>query len=182
MKNSILRCMGPALIFASLAFTPNAAPGQQASGEKSASPQQEKRDVVYRLEYNVKELVDGRKVNARTYVGSAAEDSGCRIRVGSRIPINFGEKGGIQYQDIGINIDCSVRDRGDYLLLFTSFDSSSIVAADQGAGSGAPPVLRHVRFEGHWVLMPGKLTVIGSLDDVATDHRYEVEVTATKLK
>jgi len=39
-----------------------------------------------------------------------------------------------------------------------------------------------LKFTADSLIPPAKPTVIGSMDDVASNHRYEIEVTATKVK
>jgi hypothetical protein len=93
---------------------------------------------------------------------------------------------GIQYQDVGINIDCRPDERDNQVLLETRFESSSVVTPEKPTEErGNPylgPVIRRVRLSGHALVTLGKPTVIGTLDDVATNRRYEIEVTVTKVK
>ena len=95
---------------------------------------------------------------------------------------------GIQYQDVGINIDCRPDERDNQVLLETRFESLGVVAPEKVAeerGSAAAylgPTFRQVRFTGDALVTPGKPTVIATLDDVATNRRYEIEVTVTRVK
>jgi hypothetical protein len=143
------------------------------SAEKGAS--------VYRLEFTVRELEDGKKINSRMYTMSVRDDDSGRIRVGNRIPYNTG-KDQFQYFDVGINIDCRMHDHGTYVLLDTSVEISSIVKDDSSAGGTSNPIVRQARSSMSAAITPGKPTVITSLDDVSSNRRNEVEVTATKIK
>src|SRR2546427_539087 len=66
-------------------------------------------DSVYRLEFSVAELAEGKKLNSRTYIMSLANGSNGNIRVGNRVP--YATSAGptkepapaqYQYEDIGI--------------------------------------------------------------------------------
>jgi hypothetical protein len=141
---------------------------------------------LYRLDFVVRELEGGKRINSREYSVWASRIRDARLRVGNRIPIVTGENQ-IQYQDVGIKIDCAVSDLGEKVALNTTFESSSVVVPDQmaasaGAASSKTPVLRQLMFSGVSPAPLGKPIVIATLDDVATNRRYEVEVTVTKIK
>jgi hypothetical protein len=136
----------------------------------------------YRVEFVIRELEEGKRVNVRSYLMMVVENRVAKVRVGSRVPYAAGEHQ-FQYQDVGMNIDCRLFQEPDNsLALVTSIDWSSL-AANEGAGSlPNNPVLRQLKFTADSLIPPAKPTVIGSMDDVASNHRYEIEVTATKVK
>lgn len=156
------------------------APKGQHSSEASKSP--EKPLSVYRLEFVVRELEGGKTINSRTYTMSVEDGDTGRIRVGNRVPYNTG-KDTFQYFEVGINIDCRLRDHGSYILLEgTQIEISSIVKDDSASGGTPNPIVRQARSSVAAAITPGKPAVITSMDDVSSNRRYEVEVTATKLK
>jgi hypothetical protein len=61
-------------------------------------------------------------------------------------------------------------------------ESSSVVAQEQPQTANANPVFRQQRSNIYSVVTPGKPTLVASMDDVVTNRRYEIEVTATKVK
>ena len=65
---------------------PKAAPAQAA--EKPA-----KQLSVYRLEFVVREVEEGKRLNVRSYTMSAQDGDRASIRVGNRIPYVTGENG-----------------------------------------------------------------------------------------
>ena len=160
------------------------------------SEAQKKPGSVYRLDYVVRELEDGKRINSRLYSLSLSGKSTQRfaLRVGSKVPIEKTafhgtgvSSGTVEYQDVGINIDSRLYELPDDILLNTTFESSSIVtpekpAEERGNPISLPPVFRQVRFNGDSLVTLGKPTVIATLDDVTTNRRYEIEVTATKMK
>jgi len=146
----------------------------------AASSQAQTRPVsVYRYEFVVRELEDGKQINSRQYTLSGKSFDWARLRVGSRIPIMTGVGNQFQYHDVGINIDCRLDEGERGPMLYTSFESSSVVA---GAGSSTPPVVRQVKSQGDSLVVLAKPMIITTLDDVGTNRRYEIEVTVTKVK
>jgi hypothetical protein len=61
-------------------------------------------------------------------------------------------------------------------------ESSSVVAQEQLPAATTSPVLRQQRSNITSVVTPGKPTLVASMDDVVTNRRFEIEVTATKVK
>lgn len=137
---------------------------------------------IYRLEFTVREVEDGKRLNSRSYVMSVQDGDTGRIRVGNKIPYNTG-KDQFQYYDVGINIDCRLRDHDSFILLEgASIDISSVVKDESTAAGTLNPVLRQARASVTAAVTPGKPTMVTSLDDVSSNRRYEVDVTATKVK
>jgi hypothetical protein len=138
---------------------------------------------VYRLEFTVREVEDGKRLNSRSYVMSVQDGSAGMIRVGNRIPYSSGKEQ-FQYYDVGINIDCRLREKENYVLLDNAtVEISSVVKADSAeANPTSNPVVRQARARIDVAVTPGKPTMVTSLDDVSSNRRYEVEVTATKVK
>ncbi|MBZ5564829.1 MAG: hypothetical protein LAP13_20715 [Acidobacteriia bacterium] len=138
---------------------------------------------VYRVDYTIREVEGGKVLNSRKYMLMAEEDHPARTRVGNRISIQMAPSVS-QYQDVGMNIDCRVREREDQLLLDTTVESSA-VAAPEGSSvaiSTGSPVFRRVNTTVTAAISLGKPTIVGSMDDVTSNHRYEIEVTVTQVK
>jgi hypothetical protein len=170
-----------ALIAFCLPLVPNPASAQQEKGKLLSVPTEQKPLVAYRIEFNVREIEDGKRLNSRNYMMMVEEGSYASFRVGNRVPIVGGEKG-IQYNDVGMNIDCRPRERGDAVALEIHVESSSVVAQEQPPTATTNPVFRQQRSNISAVVTPGKPTLVASMDDVLSNRRYEIEVTATKVK
>ena len=137
---------------------------------------------VYRLEFTVREVEGGKQLNSRAYTMSVQDGDTGSIRVGNRVPYSVG-KDQFQYYEVGINIDCRLRERENYVLLDNaSIEISSIVKDDSTAAGTLNPVIRQARARVDAAVTPGKPTMVTTLDDVSSNHRYEVEVTATKVR
>ena len=150
----------------------------------SATAQQEtkvqKPVTAYRLEFSVRELDSGKRVNSRNYMMMAEDGSIARIRVGNKVPYQTAEKQ-YQYNNIGMNIDCRPHEQQEGVALDVTVDISSVAPPSETAPS-YNPVFRSSRSEVQTVVAFGKPTLITSLDDVESNRRYEIEVTATKVK
>lgn len=197
MSKKFAYWLAPLAIAAGITVAGRFANAQEASKAVSPPPAetQAKVDSIYRLDYVVRELEDGKRINSRNYSLSARTQEWASIRVGSRVPIGTsGSQGpggvqysGMQYQDVGIDIDSRPVEHDHDFMLGTRFESSSVVTPDKPADERdnpylKAPVIRRVRFDGYSLVPLGKPTVIATLDDVATNRRYEIEVTVTKVK
>ena len=180
MKKPISIRLTIAVMALCLPLIPNPASAQQEKGKEAATAEQ-KPVVAYRIEFNVREIEDGKRLNSRNYMMLVEDGSYGRIRVGNRVPYQASEKQ-FQYQDVGMNIDCRPHGREDSVALEWSLESSSVVAQEQTGGVTSNPVFRQQRTNDTSVVTPGKPTLVASMDDVVTNRRYEIEVTATKVK
>lgn len=197
MKKRILMCI-PVMILGLAAWPTHLSLSQETSKttvdakETLAEEQQFLADAhaVYRLDFVVREQEGDKTINSRAYSMSVMRGDWGKIRVGSKVPIKYSDTQ-TNYQDVGINIDCRLQWAKDNLLLTTNFESSSYVPEAEARSASAPkvattstanPIIRHVSLNGDALLTIGKPAVIAKLDDVGTNRRYEIEVTATKVK
>ena len=180
MKRAISIRLAIAAMSFCLPLIPNPASAQQEKGKEAATTEQ-KPAAAYRIEITVREIEDGKRLNSRNYMMVVEDGSWGKIRVGNRVPYQASEKQ-FQYQDVGMNIDCRPRGREDNVALDFSLESSSVVAQEQPPGAASNPLLRQQRGNITSVVTIGKPTLVASMDDVVTNRRYEIEVTATKVK
>jgi hypothetical protein len=140
---------------------------------------------VYRLDFALSEFVDGKKVNTRSYSVTAREDETNKLRSGARYPVATAsvDKGTqFQYLDVGVSIDCRVVERGEYLELNAVIESSDI---EGGHGASNPmmgqnPVIGQMKSDIRSLIRPGTPTMVSSMEDPASNRRFQVDVTATK--
>jgi hypothetical protein len=150
--------------------------------ESGASKPQPKEPVLYKFDFSVYEIQNGKKSNARNYTMFLKERRKNSVKVGNRVPIAT-EKGGFQYIDVGLNIDCSFEETGGGAILSAGFDLASIIAPEAGSATAASnPVIRQLRQDADAYVPTGKPTIIASIDDTNTPRTVQVEVTATKVK
>ena len=149
-----------------------------AIAQEESKPQ--KPITAYRIEFNVREVENGKRLNSRNYMMTAEDGSFAKIRVGNRVPYQTAEKQ-YQYNNVGMNIDCRPHEQQEGLALDIMVDFSSVAPSSETAPS-FNPVFRSNRSEVQTVVAFGKPTLVTSLDDVESNRRYEIEVTATKVK
>lgn len=141
----------------------------------------------YRLDFAIKELDDGKVVNSRSYsmVMQSAEERGRSygsVNGGSRVPITTTSKEGqptTTYMNVGVNIDSQlyVLENGN-LLLGANVEVSSLA----GTQSMSNPILRSIKSNTTSEVSAGKTTQVAVVDDPTSNHRFQIEVTATKLR
>jgi hypothetical protein len=175
----------------SWSFSASAGRAQQANGEPSSeAAAAASQPALYRVQYAVREIEKGKPTNTRSYVlmansGPKGKADRALFRVGSRVPILAGTGGGpntkVEYENVGMNIDCRLWDTDKGLIVDTSLEMNSVANAE-ASSIPSTPVFRRLHLEDDTLVVPGKPSLVGSIDDVTADRRYEVEVTATKVK
>jgi hypothetical protein len=153
-----------------------------------SAPAQEKKDEptrnVYKLEFTVFELENGKRINERSYMLhiSDADHRGASTRVGTRVPVQVGGNVGMQYMDVGLKIDANFQSADDSSMnLIINFETSGFAMPEQSTQSGTP-VLRNVSENVTAKIPYGKPTLVSSIDDVNSKRRLQLELTATRLK
>ena len=144
-------------------------------------PREDRPLSFYKLEFALRELQDGKLINTRNYSMTVENGDRGNVQVGARVPVNSGDKG-IQYMEVGTNINCRVVGKENFASLNTVVEVSSFALPEQSQNSSTPPVLRQLRANMAAVVPENKQTIIGSIDDANSTKRYEIAVTATKLK
>lgn len=134
----------------------------------------------YKVEYTLRELQDGKAINSRNYMITVQDHQWGEAKVGARVPINIGGTTQWQYMDIGINIRCKPNGMNDFTGLQTSVEISSFALPEEK--TAGQPVVRQMKTDMDAIVPNGKQTVIGGIDDVNSTKRYEISVTATKLR
>lgn len=166
------------IIFILLTFWLAGEAQEQTAPEKSAQTH-----AVYKLEFVLRELQDGKVINTRNYMMMAAEHERAQTKSGARVPVR-GAKDDFQYLDVGVNINCDIKEESPLLLLDANVQISSFALPEQKATAGLNelPVLSQAQANESAAITPGKQTVIGSIDDASSTRRYEIAVTATKIR
>ena len=193
MRKRIVITLALALFMAGFVTLPWAGAQEKTAPAESApkeSAPQLKPANSYKVEFTVNELDNGKKVNSRTYSmlmraeASPKWTDRQRLRVGSRIPVSTGgiSASPVQYQDVGMNIDCRLMPMGNgKVSIDTNWEYSAVGEEERAAHDSQPPVFRQVRSSVQVVLPLGKPTTISEMDDVASTHRFVFEVKVTKI-
>jgi len=134
----------------------------------------------YKLTYVLKEFDEGKVVNQRDFVltSSTGDRYTSRMRAGSRFPIR--DEGKTNYVDVGLNLDNHLEDVPEGLAMDVNAEISSV--SNDPATTGGAPVIRQVRTNAQAVVPLNKPFVLFNIDDPASRHRFELEVTAVPQK
>jgi hypothetical protein len=104
--------------------------------------------------------------------------------VTGRAPSGTGTPAGTQYSyaDIGVNIDCRLREVAAKIAMSANIELSSVLHTGKDASGIAPnPTIAQTRIEVTTDLEPGKPTVLSTVDDPVTQRKLNIEATATKV-
>ena len=142
-----------------------------------------KEPTLYKIDFSVMEVQGHERSNIRNYsMYISANNRSHSTRVGNRVPVPAGKEGGIQYMDVGLNLNCQVTsERDNAVIIEFNFDLGSLIAPDASAAERVP-VVRQLRQDGVALLSLGKATMISSADDTNTSRTIVVEATATRVK
>jgi hypothetical protein len=145
---------------------------------------------LYKVEFVFHDGRDAAAMTDRRYTLLVNELQKAVFKIGSRNPIVSGSfqpatAGSVTntqytYVDIGVNIECVVRESGGKIALHGSLDLSDIAPHDSTAASARNPTIRQTRLELDTTVELGKPTVVASIDDPATARKLLVEATVTK--
>ncbi|SRR6266700_32292 len=181
-----------AMIFAAVAFLH----AQDAASKKGPEPPV--KDAAprlaaiasYKMTFAVYELENGKRTNERDYsmVVQAEERNdrrGSKIKIGTRVPISTGNGAQFSYTDVGFDLECYlVEMTNGKLAARIDLNVSSLAAPEPTTTpgtAGGQPLFRTLTQHLDTVLSPGKPLVVASTDDVNSNKRIQVEVTAAKL-
>jgi type II secretory pathway component GspD/PulD (secretin) len=138
---------------------------------------------IYRLIYTITETDGGKLIGAQHFALIVASGSRSELKQGSKVPIVIGsassgtapQNSGVQYVDVGLDIDASLDAYADGVKLRTRLSQSSVAEEKSGVGT-QDPVIRQTTLEGTSTLVQGKPLVIGSLDIPGSTRHQQVEV------
>lgn len=158
-----------------------------AAQDKSVSSQstsrQETPTTAYRLSFELHEMENGRTINTRQYslnVVPGYEPSN-ELKIGTRVPIE-GNKGEMQYIDVGTSIWSRMMQHGDALELEVHADLTNFAVPEQSTQAIVKmPLLRQLRINSSTVAALGKPMVVGVVDDPDSKREYQLQVTVTQL-
>lgn len=137
--------------------------------------QQDTTQPVYQLDVAIHEVEGGKRVETRDYTLLVRNSTKATSRTGTRVPVSMGEN--IQYVDVGANLDFTLREAGDSVMLNADLELSD---AGEVAGGASIPAIRQLRYRVNTMIPVGKKTMIGKLDEPTGSKGYEIEVTASK--
>jgi hypothetical protein len=136
-----------------------------------------------------------KKVGSVPYTLSITDDNRpVRLRMGIQVPIKVGEPGGIQYKDIGNNLDCRATPAlaREVFNIACSFEQSSVYATEgerAAAGSAvgnlslaSQPLFRVFRSETNLLLRDGQSALNTAATDPVSGEVLKIEVTLNVVR
>lgn len=159
-----------------------------------AAAQERNDPVSYGVDFQFRDVVDKSSSSVRRY-SLIVDSSGMGVlRLGQRVPYAtaMSQPGAgrsapavatqIQYADVGVNLDCRLRETGSKVTMNANLEVSTLIPADKPAASSLPaPTVGSMKFTIGAVLTQGKTTTIASIDDPVTQRKLDVDATVTKL-
>lgn len=150
---------------------------------------------AYRVDFLLRDGSDKATQSVRRYSMMVDPSGRNSFRVGQRVPYATsstpvsGVGGGqtplvatqFQYADVGVNIDCTLREAGSRVILHSEIEISAQSQKDKALAALPPPSVNSLRLTSNAVLTLGKSTVVANFDDPTMMRKIDVEVTVTKM-
>jgi hypothetical protein len=158
-------------------------PAKPAIEESKSKPDQHERPLQpYRLDFTLSELEAGKKINTRHCSMNLTAGSTNEIKIGTRVPVATGTSQ-FQYMDVGTNIWANLREVGNDLQLEVRSDVSNLdMSSARDHSNSSAPIVRQIQINGKTLLVTGKAITVGTIDDPNSNHEFQLEVTATRLR
>jgi hypothetical protein len=186
------------MLFSLTILTPKIVSAQDKAntGEKNSAdfhPTALKAQIVFT------EVEGDKKVKSMPYTMIFANATGhgpdiAKLRVGSRVPLYTGKDGGLQYIDIGTNLDCRAErlDDGRYSLrlsLERSWVQADVqIPVEQSTPTGGTPgqfkepVIGQYKIDAMMIAREGQPVESTTATDPISGHTLKIDLTLTVLK
>jgi hypothetical protein len=142
--------------------------------------------IFYRLEFTIRELDREKLVDTRSYTLSVQSGVYENLMAGSEVPYpssaytsGSSSTKNLSYRNIGVSIGCTVKELNDSPRLDLKLEISDSLPPAKDSDA---PVFRKIVLNCRSLLVLGKPTTVGVVEDPGSRHRFQVEATATKLK
>jgi hypothetical protein len=157
-------------------------PQPQEGGKQPSKP------AAFRFEYTLTELSGKQKINVRKFEIMTTSRGSLRSSSKVAAPVASLSGSGVNtqftYVDLGLSAEMeSVTMKEGMISLNVEVDETFLVPSEPTASGTAvlPPSTRQVRMRTATDVKPGVPTVLGTVEDVASTHSFELSVTATPL-
>ena len=181
LEESVRRTMQSVLILTTLLILTLA--GARASQAQQSGTQEQNEHAtpetgVYRVSYRVNEMEDGKTINSRSYTIMAKAGNRESAHIGSKIPVAF--QGKLDYHDVGMAFSCVVHPQQGSVGVHSEFNMNTVANGESASSPMSPPVMRQFFLADDTLATLGKPAFVASIDDVASNRHYVIEVTVTK--
>ena len=186
MLRRILGYTALLLAVSSAAFAQDTKPPERRNQFSDIGP-------TYRLDFTIRELDEQKLINTRNYsmlITSSAQRGGSRANVNAvtKMPVVTSNKEGVpttNYINVGLSLRSELYETDAGFLLLVNAEIGGLAPlGGEGMPSGSPtgnPLIRAVEISTQGHIDLGKPQLLGSVDDVYSKHRFQLEVVAKKL-
>jgi hypothetical protein len=159
----------------------------------SAQDKKEPDRATYKVEFNLRDGAQSGATSGRHYTMILEGQGRGTFHIGNRVPVSTQSQSSgaaalvntqFTYVDIGVSITCTVREAdAGKLGMKADFDVSSMLPRDRSADApvNAGPVIGQLKIDIDTLVVPGKPTVVASIDDPVTMRKFDVEATVSKV-
>jgi hypothetical protein len=161
---------------------------EEATSARHAKP------LTVKVSVTFVEFEGEKKVKSLPYtLVVVTEEQPSKVRMGSRVPIYTGKENGMQYVDVGSNIDCQATRTADgaydlRLSLDRSWVEGDVPVTVEKSSSSSPigqfpePVIRQFRSDLKLILREGQMLESSFATDPLSGKVFKVEVTLNLVK
>jgi hypothetical protein len=187
-----------AFLVAALAMgTPWVLAQEKPKGQDVAMEARQTETTLLKISVTFTEFEGGKKVKSLPYTMVVVADGRppkSTVKMGSRIPIYTGKENGMQYFDVGSNIDCKAfRAKDNKFDIWLDLDRSWVEGAvtvsvdpgtssQQSSGQFPEPIVRQFRSELSMTLSDGQTLESSFATDPLSGKVFKVEVSLNILK
>jgi len=148
-----------------------------ALGLVMGSVGQERRDPpVFKVELTIKDGGEATAKAGRRYTLLMNSGEKGTFRSGNRVPV-AAANGSVNYVDVGVNIDATVREQNGIYPLRAEIEVSSANKTE----APQQPVIGQMKIMVNSTVVLNKVTQVASVDDPVTQRRFEVDALVTKV-
>jgi hypothetical protein len=137
----------------------------------------DKPEGFYRLDFVIREM-DGEKiVDTRNYSMWVQVEMQKTVKAVSEVRVPAGSS--VNIKTIGVSISCYVSETDSLPWISMNASITDMMPPEK---TGDAPLFRNIGIESMALLSPGKSVTVSKVEDPITKHRFQVDVTGTKLK
>jgi len=149
---------------------------------------QDNDNATYKVDFTIRDSGDAGGKAGRKYSMQVSRGVKSTFRVGNRVPVATGSMSAgaaavntqFTYIDVGLNIECTVAERGTRFATHSDLDISTAVMPEK-TSAVQNPTISSIRLNIDTTVLPGKPTVVASFDDPVTARKFDIDVAVSKI-
>ena len=131
---------------------------------------------VFKVELTIKDGTEAAAKTGRRYTLLVNSGEKGTFRSGNRMPVTAAN-GSVNYVDVGVNIDATVREQNGTFPMRAEIEVSSAAKPEPMQ----QPVIGQMRISVSTTVVMGKTTQVAAVDDPVTQRKFEVDALVTKI-